>query len=65
VANGPHTSLLDRFFMIVLKISNQEYQNKVMSAQELDELLIHYFRLFLPNPEKGSIEKILKFMRIE
>lgn len=51
--------------MIVLKISNEEYQTKVVSVQELDELIIHYFRLFLANPEKGTIEKILKFMRIE
>lgn len=33
VANGPHSSLLDRFFMIVLKISNHEYQTKVMDIQ--------------------------------
>jgi hypothetical protein len=36
-----------------------------MSLQELDELLVHYFKLFLPSPEKGSIGKIAKFMRFE
>ena len=64
VANGPQTSLLDRFFMIVLKISNEEYQTKVMSLQELDELLVQYFRLFLPSPENGSIGKVAKFIRL-
>jgi hypothetical protein len=51
--------------MIVLRISNEEYQTRVMSLEELDGLLVHYFSLFLPAPEKGSIEKVLKFMRIE
>jgi hypothetical protein len=65
VANGPYTSLLDRFFMIILKISNEEYQTKVMNKEELDELMINYFKLFLEKPEKGTIDKILKFMKIE
>lgn len=51
--------------MIVLKINNEEYQNKVMTTEELDELLVNYFQLFLEKPEKGTIDKVLKFMRIE
>lgn len=63
--NGAHTSLLDRFFMIIMKIDHEEYQLKVMNAEELDGLLMNYFSLFLENPEKGTIGKVLKFMKIE
>lgn len=51
--------------MIVLKIGNEEYQNKVVTIEEIDELLIHYFKLFLEKPEKGSAIKVLKFMKVE
>jgi hypothetical protein len=33
VGSGPHTSLLDRFFMIILKIGNEEYQTKVLTIE--------------------------------
>lgn len=36
-----------------------------MTAEELDSLLVNYFKLFLETPEKGTIDKVLKFMRIE
>lgn len=45
--NGPYTSLLDRFFMIVMKLDHEEYQLKVLNVDELDELLMNYFSLFL------------------
>lgn len=47
ITNGPHTSLLDRFFMICLKIDHTEYQTKVMNWEELDDLILCYFKLFL------------------
>lgn len=28
-------------------------------------MLVNYFKLFLPNPEKGTIKKVLKFMKVD
>lgn len=64
-ANAPNTTLLDRFFMVCLKTTLAEYEKTVMTVDQLDDLLVNYFRLFLQNPEKGTIHKIFKFIHVE
>jgi hypothetical protein len=63
--NSSGSSLIDRFFMIVLKVTYEQYKQTVLSIDQLDDLLINYFKLFVESPEKGSIVKILKFIRVE
>ncbi len=43
----------------------EEYEQKVVTPEELDEIFIEYFRIFVKDPEKGSMEKVLKFMKSE
>ncbi len=40
----------------------EEYDKKVVTVDELDDIFIEYFRIFVKDPEKGTIPKILKFM---
>jgi hypothetical protein len=53
---------LDRFFIITLNIPVETYNEKTVTVEELDEIFIEYFRIFIADPEKGSIQKLLKFM---
>lgn len=64
-STAPTTNLLDRFFMIVLDISLEVYVQKNVNIEELDDIFVEYFRIFIKNPEKGSMEKVLKFMKNE
>ena len=59
---GPTTNILDRFFIIALKISHEDYDLKHVSIDELDEILMEYFRIFVREPEKGTATKILQFI---
>lgn len=63
--NASRTHLIDRFFMIVLGISKwEEYEKLSMNSDELENAFIELMKLFLPDPKKGFILKLRKFLSL-
>jgi hypothetical protein len=55
--------LIDRFLIIALGISLEEYDKKTVDMNELDEIINEYFMIYVKAPEKGSGRKLIKTMR--
>ena len=65
VETGPTTNLIDRYLMITFQLSLEQYDKKVATIDEMDEILNEYFKIYVKEPEKGSVLKILKVLRKE
>lgn len=61
--NVHQTSLLDRFFMLVLKLSRYEQLEQVkLNVDEMENMFIELMKFFIPNPRKGFIYKLLHWI---
>lgn len=64
--NVHQTTLLDRFFMLILKLSRYEQlESIIINRDQMENLFVELMKFFIPNPRKGFIVKLLKFINFK
>jgi hypothetical protein len=57
---SPHTSLLERFFMLITRTRTfEEMERTMLTPPQMEDLFLELMKLLMPNPQRGFITKLL------